>query len=95
MSPVLAFLNNPTVWTLVAFIVPLTISAVKFNARQENEHAELKAALTDMADKLDRDKGRLDTIEETLYHVLSATVELGANGEVKKYRDKIASSGRW
>lgn len=64
-------------------------------SENEGEIALIKGTLTNMDGKFCADKDRLDTIEECIYYVLDGVVQNGANGPVKRYRDKVAASGRW
>lgn len=68
----------------------------------DSMEAQILAALTDINTKLDimatesrEHDHRLDCIDEAMFYVLDATLQLGANGIVKKYRDRTASGGRW
>lgn len=56
---------------------------------------EIKASLEAITAKTEEQDCRLNSIDETMYYVLDGVIQNGANGIVKKYRDKCASAGRW
>ena len=56
---------------------------------------EIRASLTEMNEKVGKDKERLDQQDEMLYRIGQGVVELGANGEVKKCFERLAAAGRW